>query len=85
MKELVKAIGKHYAATWILSLGALAIVMSVFFDTAPDGTHNIGLLQTQMMIFQFGVLSVLSGTILYSVARILSAIKADSDPSIKVG
>lgn len=81
----MKAIGKHYAATWILALGVLAIVMSVFFDTAPDGTHNIGLLQTQMMIFQFGVLCVLSGTILYSVARIVSAIKADSDPNINDG
>ena len=81
----MKSIDKKSPAVWILALGALAIIISVFFDTAPEGTHNIGLLQTQMMIFQFGALCVLSGTVLYSIARIASAIKASSEPNVKGG
>ncbi len=45
-------------------IGALLALTSFGFDTAPEGTHNIGLMQTQMMTFECGALLAVIGTLL---------------------
>lgn len=64
--------GRVSVALCAIGLGIFALLFAVIFDAAPDGTYNIGLLQKEMMIFQFGGLCVLVGTILHSAAHIAS-------------
>lgn len=52
-------------------LGALLILISFGYDTAPDGTHNIGLLQQQMMLLTLACLMCLSGAIIYAIDKAL--------------
>jgi drug/metabolite transporter (DMT)-like permease len=54
-----------------LGLGALILFASFGFDTAPDGTHNIGLLQQQLMLFQLGGLLMLLGAAFMAAGTIL--------------
>lgn len=55
------------------ALGLLVIVMSFGYDTAPEGTYNIGLMQQQMMFFGLGSVAALGGSIValigYAVER----------------
>jgi hypothetical protein len=41
----------------------IAAFAYMFYDTAPEGTHNFGLLQKQLMLFHFGLALSLSGVI----------------------
>lgn len=45
-------------------VGGLALLFATFFDTAPEGTHNIGLMQVQMLWALFAALCLLISTIL---------------------
>jgi hypothetical protein len=45
-------------------IGGLALVFATFFDTAPEGTHNIGLMQVQMLWALFAALCLLISAIL---------------------
>lgn len=53
-------------------LGALILFASFANDTAPDGTHNIGLLQFQLMLFQLGGLVALCGVLCLITAAVLA-------------
>lgn len=50
-----------------IALGTLLLFVAFAYDTAPEGTHNIGLLQAQMMLFSLGCLLVLCGSVAASV------------------
>jgi hypothetical protein len=73
--------GRVSVALCAIGIGIFALLFALLFDAAPDGTYNIGLLQKQMMIFQFGSLCVLVGTILHSAAHIASARPRSSLPA----
>lgn len=45
-------------------IGLIIIFTAFKFDTAPEGTHNLGLLQQQMMVLQCGIGLVVVGAIL---------------------
>lgn len=70
------------------AIGALIVFASFGMDTAPEGTHNIGLMQSQLMTLQLGGLAVLVGVLLAVVGTVLSRMEdAGVLPiaSIKVG
>lgn len=50
----------------VLVIAGIALLLVAFFgiDTAPRGTHNVGLLQGQMLVFQLGCVAFLAGVIL---------------------
>jgi hypothetical protein len=48
-------------------VGLLMLLGSFGMDTAPDGTHNIGLLQQQLMVFQLGGVLAILGAVLAAV------------------
>jgi hypothetical protein len=58
-----------------LLLGSVVIMLSFGYDTAPEGTHNIGLLQDQMMFFQFGTLLCLLGMLLFALGELLGRLE----------
>lgn len=62
----------------IMVVGAASILYASVYDTAPEGTHNIGLMQTQMLFFAFGSLLFLVGAILYAVERAVKELKLAS-------
>ncbi|WP_394652430.1 hypothetical protein [uncultured Sphingomonas sp.] len=47
----------------LLGLGSLIVLAAYGTDTAPEGTHNIGLMQGQMMLFQAGAVLVIVGAL----------------------
>lgn len=53
-------------------LVGVALLLASFFgvDTAPRGTHNIGLLQEQMMIFQLGAVTFLAGVVFIGLGHL---------------
>ena len=57
---------------------ALAGVSGLFalyafaYDTAPEGTHNVGLIQNQTMFLTLGAVLFLAGAVIGSVAYALS-------------
>ncbi|HEX8580652.1 MAG TPA: hypothetical protein VF655_13795 [Allosphingosinicella sp.] len=57
-------------------LGLLLLLIAFGTDTAPEGTHNIGLMQSQMMVFTLGCLLTLAGVIIGTVAHVLSRMEA---------
>ncbi|OYU00693.1 MAG: hypothetical protein CFE36_14550 [Sphingomonadaceae bacterium PASS1] len=61
-----------------LALGTLILILSFGMDTAPEGTHNIGLMQYQLMVFHTGSLLALSGVILLAASLVLDRIKANT-------
>jgi len=58
------------------SIGGLILVISFGTDTAPEGTHNIGLMQEQMMLFSFGALLLLIGAVVGAVGQALTRMEA---------
>lgn len=48
-----------------LVVGLLSLLRTAFFDTAPEGTHNIGLMQVQMLWSNFSILMLVVGAIFY--------------------
>lgn len=54
-----------------LAIGSLIALASFGYDTAPEGTHNIGLMQQQMMLFGSGGLIALAGVIVSSLSMCL--------------
>lgn len=53
-------------------IGFFVILISFGVDTAPEGTHNIGLLQQQMMYFAFGAALSLAGVIMGTLGHALN-------------
>ena len=57
-------------------LGTLFALFAFAYDTAPDGTHNIGLIQNQTMFLTLGAVLFLAGAIIGSIAHGLSRMEA---------
>ena len=46
-------------------VGLCSLLIATFFDTAPEGTHNLGLLQTQMLWAQFAAVALIVAAVLF--------------------
>jgi hypothetical protein len=55
----------------LLGFGSLMTVVAFWQDTAPEGTHNLGLLQTQMMLLYIGLIIGLGGSIVASIGAVV--------------
>ena len=51
----------------LLGLGIIVALFAFGQDTAPEGTHNLGLLQSQMMLLHAGLAIALGGGIAASI------------------
>lgn len=60
----------------LLGLGLLALVRATVFDTAPEGTHNIGLMQAQMLWAHFSSTALVVGALLYVGNRLAEALES---------
>jgi hypothetical protein len=74
-KAIRVTVGTSALSLGLIAFGVAAMFFAALFEAAPEGTYNIGLLQKQMMIFQFGGLCALSGVILYSATLVGSHVK----------
>jgi hypothetical protein len=72
-----------YLAGACLVLGIICMVVAIGFDTAPSGTHNIGLMQEQMLWSNFGSLMLLIGSILFVGNRLGNKFDALKDLQTK--
>jgi hypothetical protein len=45
--------------------GVICLLIATFFDTAPEGTHNIGLMQVQMLWSNFSSVLLVTAAILF--------------------
>lgn len=61
----MKTINLKTASLVLTSVGLLALARAIVFDTAPNGTHNIGLMQVQMLWAQFASAMLVVGAILF--------------------
>lgn len=55
----------------LLAFGTLLTLVAFSQDTAPEGTHNLGLLQVQMMLLHAGLIVALGGVIVSSIATVV--------------
>lgn len=69
----MKKINMTKAALAVAGVGLFALIVSVGFDTAPEGTHNIGLMQVQMLWAQFASTMLVVGTVLFVGDRVVKA------------
>lgn len=69
----MKNINMKKAALAIAGLGILALALSAGFDTAPEGTHNIGLMQVQMLWAQFASTMLVVGAVLFVGDQVVKA------------
>ncbi len=65
-------------------LGVIAVVIAFSFDTAPSGTHNLGLLQQQMMILQCGIGLIIVSAVLSLKGGVGSSVSRSSVSSTLV-
>lgn len=76
---------KHQALRFLpmglLVVGVLSLFYAATFETAPTGTHNIGLMQVQMMWFGFSSLCIMTAAILFVGATIVAALTERSATS----
>ncbi|MBN9466571.1 hypothetical protein [Brevundimonas sp.] len=61
----MKIVNLKTASLVLTGVGLLALARAVVFDTAPSGTHNIGLMQIQMLWAQFASTMLVVGAILF--------------------
>lgn len=61
----MKTVDLKTASLVLAGVGLLALARAVVFDTAPTGTHNIGLMQAQMLWAQFASTMLVVGAILF--------------------
>ena len=54
------------------TVGGLILLLSFATDTAPEGTHNLGLMQGQMMTLSLGSLLLLVGAVIGAVGHALT-------------
>ncbi|VTO19807.1 hypothetical protein [Brevundimonas vancanneytii] len=53
------------ASIGCLAIGMMSLLRATFFDTAPEGTHNIGLMQAQMLWSNFSALMLVLGALFF--------------------
>lgn len=46
-------------------VGLICLLIATFFDTAPEGTHNIGLMQAQMLWSNFSSVMLVIAAIFF--------------------
>lgn len=61
----MKTINLKTASLVLTGVGLLSLARAVMFDTAPEGTHNIGLMQVQTLWAQFASTMLVVGAILF--------------------
>jgi hypothetical protein len=61
----VKNLSLKNVGSGLGAIGVLALLFATFFDTAPEGTHNIGLMQVQMLWALFAALCLIISAILF--------------------
>ena len=57
----------------LIGVGMLALGIATTFDTAPDGTHNIGLMQAQMLWAHFSSTALLVGALMFVANHLAEA------------
>lgn len=55
-----------------LALGVLIAIVAFAQDTAPEGTHNLGLLQSQMMLLHAGLALALGGGVTAAIGTVVN-------------
>lgn len=66
----MKRLNFGYLSGGCFVLGTICLTVATGFDTAPSGTHNIGLMQEQMLWSNFGNIMLLIGSVLLVGNRI---------------
>ncbi len=61
----LKNLSLKIASIGFFAAGVPSLLVATFFDTAPEGTHNIGLMQAQMLWAQFAALCLVIAAILF--------------------
>lgn len=61
----MKNLSLKTVAIGVGGIGILALSFAATYDTAPSGTHNIGLMQVQMLWAQFASLCLLISSVLF--------------------
>lgn len=67
----------------LIGVGLLALALATAFDTAPDGTHNIGLMQTQMLWAHFSSTALVIGALLFVGNHLTEAMAARALPEAR--
>ncbi len=75
MKNLVL----RFLPAGLLAVGTLSLFFAASFDTAPNGTHNIGLMQEQIMWLGFSSVCLIISAMLYVGSQIATAVSGRSD------
>ena len=63
----------------LLAIGILSLFFAAMFDTAPTGTHNIGLMQVQMMWLGFSSVCLIISAVLFVGSQIAAAVSGGSE------
>lgn len=58
-----------------LAFGTVIAVLAFGQDTAPEGTHNLGLLQSQMMLLQAGLALGLGGGVAAAIGGVVGRLE----------
>lgn len=61
----MKRLNLGYLSAACLVLGVICLTVATGFDTAPSGTHNIGLMQEQMLWSNFASVSLVIAAVLF--------------------
>ncbi|MDP2763735.1 MAG: hypothetical protein Q8O54_02735 [Brevundimonas sp.] len=69
----------NFLPAGLLAIGILSLFFAAVFDTAPNGTHNIGLMQEQMMWLGFSSLCLVISAVMYVGSQIATAIAGRFD------
>jgi len=69
----MKTINLRTVSLALAGVGLLALARAIMFDTAPEGTHNIGLMQVQMLWAQFASTMLVVGAILFVGNHVVEA------------
>lgn len=72
----MKRLNLGYLSAACLALGVICLTVATGFDTAPSGTHNIGLMQEQTLWSNFGNMMLLIGSVLFVGNRLGSKLDA---------
>jgi hypothetical protein len=66
---------------WATLLGVILIFVSLVVPSTHEGVYNIGMLQSQMMVFQAGLASLLIGAVAKARDMIIASIERN-DPVV---
>ncbi len=79
----MKNLNLKTASLVVAGVGLLALARAVGFDTAPEGTHNIGLMQVQMLWAQFASTMFVVGAVLFAGNHVVEAREAKALPETR--